>query len=408
MFTSSTRKTAVIITLFTLTFFLGYILGQSPFAPVALFGPQANTPADAEATFSPFWEVWDLVHARYFIQPIDNAQLTQGAIDGMLATLDDQNTRYLPPDDEEAARESIDGEFQGIGTEIESIDGHITVISPFEGSPAEGAGLQPGDIIQAADGTDLTGMDPSEAAKIVRGPAGTAVTLTIIRDGETFDVEIIRDVIKLRSVRGELLEQNIAYIRLSRFADKTAEELETELETLLKNKPSGLILDLRRNPGGLLGTAVDVADQFLSPGTILIEEFGNGQERIYEATRSGLAENIPLVVLIDEGSASASEVLAGAIRDRERGTLIGVTSFGKGTVQTWQTLSNGGGLRLTIARWLTPNRTWVHKTGLTPDFVVELPDVENQEDFVDTQLETAVNYLTGATTTQTTQPQETN
>lgn len=377
----------------------GYIWGQSPLAPLRLFDA-----AESE-TFAPFWEVWDLVHTRYFVQPVDDVALMHGAIEGMLAVLDDPHTRYLSPQDESAARSRMSGEFQGIGAEVESVDGAITIVSPIDGSPALAVGLQTGDILRQADGVELTGMDVGAAAGLVRGPAGTAVTLLIERDGETFSVEIVRDVIKLPSVRSEMLPQQIAYIRLSQFGDQSVEEMTTQLGELLSQDPVGLILDLRRNPGGGLDTAVSIADQFLPQGLVLIERFGHGEDRRYLSTDDGIAEEIPLVVLIDEGSASASEVLAGAIRDRERGVLIGVTSYGKGTVQTWHALSDGGGVRITIARWLTPNETWVHGTGLEPDYYIPLPDTQDGQEFVDMQLQTAVAYLLGEPVNST-PPQE--
>jgi len=373
----------------------GYVVGQSPWAPYAFFGPATSTPDEAKQTFAPFWEVWNLVHARYYAQPVDDVLLTKGAIDGMLAVLDDPHTRYLSPVDEEAARETMSGEFQGIGAEVEAVDDNIVVVSPIEGSPAEAAGLQPGDILRQADGVDLTGMDVSEAAGLVRGPAGTAVHLLIERDGEQFELDIVRDTVALKSVRSDMLENNIAYVRLARFGNQSGQELADALETVMANNPSGLILDLRHNPGGSLDTAVSIADQFLPEGVILHEEFGSGNENLYESTDKGLAENIPLVVLIDEGSASASEVLAGAIQDEERGILIGQTSYGKGTVQTWQGLSNGGGLRLTIARWLTPDKTWVNGVGLTPDYFIPLPENASNSQVDDTQLQAAIDYLSG-------------
>lgn len=389
----------LIILLVAVGFSGGYLLGQSPFAPITLFGAATSTPDVAKETFTPFWETWEVVHRRFYEQSaVNDEALMRGALEGMLAALDDPNTRYLPPEDEVAARESISGEFQGIGAEIQvDENGAIVVVSPIESSPAEAAGLQPGDILRQADGVDLTGMDASEAARLVRGPAGTAVLLTIERGDETFDVEIIRDVIKLASVRGDMLDDNIAYVRINRFAETTADELNAALEELTAQSPAGLIVDVRRNPGGLLQTAVDIADQFLPEGIVVVERFGDGGERVFNATDKGLAEDVPIVVLIDEGSASASEVLAGAIRDRNRGILIGQTSFGKGTAQTWQPLSNGGGVRITIARWLTPDGNWVHGTGLDPDYFIPLPEFEPGVEFDDTQLDAALDFLTGKT-----------
>lgn len=374
----------------------GYILGQSPWAPFHTFGIGGASRADSEAT-RPFWEVWDLVNARYYQQPLDSEALMQGAIDGMLAVLEDENTRYLPPQEETRSQEQMDGEFQGIGVVVESIDGAITVVSPIEGSPAEEAGLQPGDVLRTADGIDLTGMDLTEAADIIRGPAGTSVSLEVERDGELLSFDITRARILVPSVRGEVLEGDIGYVRISQFIRTTESDLAEILEELPVSEMSGLILDLRRNPGGLLDQVHNVADEFLPEGVVLIEEFGGERRRVFESGRSGLAEDLPLVVLIDEGSASASEVLAGAIQDRERGVLIGVPSFGKGTVQSVNALSNGGGLRLTIARWLTPAERWVHRSGLTPDLLVVLPEREEGEPVpeVDAQLQAAIDYLRG-------------
>ncbi|MBK8984835.1 MAG: S41 family peptidase [Chloroflexi bacterium] len=380
----------IMLLLLIVGFGAGYVAGQSPWAPVAFFGPATSTPDEAKAAFAPFWEVWDLVHTRYYDQPLDNVRLTQGAIDGLLAVLDDPHTRYLSPADEAAARDSMSGKFQGIGAEVEAVEGNIVIVSPIEGSPAEAAGLLPGDILQQADGVDLTGMDVYDAAQLVRGPAGTAVRLLILRGDESFTIEIVRDYVDLKSVRSEILDDNIAYLRLSRFGNESGEELENALAELLAANPAGLILDLRRNPGGSLDTAIDIADQFLPAGLILREQFGDGNERVYESTDEGLAQDIPLVVLIDEGSASASEVLAGAIQDLERGTLIGQVTYGKGTVQTWQALSNGGGVRLTIARWLTPDETWVNE-------FIPLPETDRGEEFADTQLQAAIRYLLGET-----------
>ena len=386
--------TAALLVIFS--FVGGYVLGQSPAAPMQLFGGTAVS-AQADAQFAPFWEVWDLVHERYLRQPVDDNTLIEGAIDGMLATLDDPHTRYLSPQDQQAAQESMDGEFQGIGAEVEDVDGNITVVTPIDGSPAEAAGIQPGDILRQADGVDLTGMDVSEAAALVRGPAGTTVSLVIERDGELLNIDIVRDVIKLATVRGEILEEGIAYLRLSRFGNTTDTELAEILPGLLAENPSGLILDLRRNPGGSLDTTVEIADQFLDEGLVLVERFGDGDERPFEADNDGLAQEIPMVVLIDEGSASASEVLAGAIQDRNRGVIIGQISFGKGTVQTWHTLSNNGGVRVTIAEWLTPNNGSIHETGLTPDYYIPLPEFEADAEFEDTQLQAAIDFLQGET-----------
>jgi len=394
--------------LFATGFFVaGYAIGQSKLAPVQLFSAPETTPDNAVQAFRPFWETWQFLHDEYFEQPLDNVQLAEGAIEGMLAVLDDPNTRYLSPAQELAARQTFDGNIEGIGAEVTEEDGVIVIVAPYEGSPAESAGLRTGDILLEADGIALSGMSVAEAASLVRGPAGTTVRLLILRDGDQFEVDVVRDVIDIPSVRGEILEENLAYVRLNRFANDTADELEAVLKDLGAAKPSGMILDLRGNPGGGLQTAIDVADQFLDEGTILLERFGNGSETVHKSRQGGQATDIPLVVLIDQGSASASEVLAGAIRDSDRGILIGTSSFGKGTVQTWKQLSNGGGVRITIARWLTPDEYWVHESGLVPDFIVEFPeDFVFDGDFTDIQLQAAIDYLLGRPVTETTSAEE--
>ncbi len=384
----SSNLALILLTL--IAFITGYIFGQSPNAPISIFRTTVGVPDDVAESFSPFWEVWDLIHENYFDQPLDDPLLIEGAIDGMLAVLDDPNTRYLSPEDQAMTEQNIEGEIQGIGAEVTEEDGNITIVSPIEGSPAEAAGLQPGDILRTSDGAELTGMSVLEAALLVRGPKGSIVLLGIERDGELFEVEIERDTIRIPSVRGEVLEEGIAYVRLTQFGIQTDEELAELLPTLLEDNPTGLILDLRRNPGGSLDTAVNISEQFLAEGAILIERFGDGREREFDAEDGEIAETIPMAVLIDEGSASASEVLAGAIQDRERGILIGQTSFGKGTVQSWQELSNGGGVRITIARWLTPEERWVHEEGLTPEYFIPLTESEEDE-----QLDAAIDYLLG-------------
>ncbi len=398
--------TLLLVLLFLiLGFNAGYLFGQSPWAPVDVFAAgqsvlSGNTTSMDRSVMDPFWEVWDLVHGRYYDQPVEDTLLVEGAINGMLAALGDDYTRYLEPAAEAAAQESMDGEFQGIGVVVETVDGALTVVSPIEGSPAFEAGLRPGDIFREADGVDLAGMDVVEAAALIRGPAGTSVNLVIERDGETFTIDIERAIIDVPSVTGEMLDSNIGYVRINQFIRTTDDELEEVLQELLAANPDGLILDLRHNPGGLLDQVTDVADEFLPDGVVLVEEFGDGRQRVYESDDGGLAEEIPLVVLIDEGSASASEVLAGAIQDRERGVLVGNTSFGKGTVQSVHSLSNGGGLRLTVARWLTPGENWIHQQGLQPDILVTLPEAEElttaEDQAIDPQLDAAIDYLLGS------------
>ena len=380
-------------------FGLGLWVGRSETIFPYLSGTPRTTPAEAQDAFVPFWEVWTLINERYYEQPVDPDLLAQGAIRGMIEALGDDYSIYLSPEEQEMASASFEGEFEGIGAEVMDDNGAVVIVSPYEGAPAFEAGLRPRDIIRGVDDTDIGGMDLSTVVRMVRGPAGTDVKLTIERDGALFDVIVTRGVIDLPSVAGEILdedEEKIAYLRLRRFDLQSDDEIEAKLEELMAENPDGLILDLRSNPGGSLTAVVNIIDQFLPEGVALIEKFGNGREEIFETTDEGLAEDTPLVVLVDEGSASASEVFAGAVQDYDRGVIIGETTFGKGTVQTWDSLSDGSGIRLTIARWLTPEGTWVHETGVSPDIevVIESDDpFRPDEDAVDLQLQAAIDYL---------------
>jgi carboxyl-terminal processing protease len=375
-----------------LLFLSGLFIGNKGLSPALFFDFRDSKRQTSESAFEPVLETWELIHEEYFDQPLDDELLAEGAIEGMLATLDDRNTIYLTPDEEESARNALEGNIEGIGAEVTSIDGDIVIVSPYEGSPADLAGLQQGDILLSANGVSLTGLDVFEAASYVRGPAGTSVNLLIKRDESQFYLDIERGVISISSVRGELIDDRFAYVRLSRFDTNTGEDLEELLEKLTAMDPRGLIIDLRSNPGGSLSSVVNVADQFLPEGVILQEKFGNGKEKVFESNDGESAEALPLAVLINEGSASASEVLAGAISDHQRGVLIGDVSFGKGTVQSWKTLSNGGGLRITVARWLTPSGAWVHGEGLQPDIEIPLSE-SNESRSEDAQLQAAIEYL---------------
>ena len=356
----------------------------------------AGTPDELEELFAPFWQAWDLVHKQYVDQPVDDVELMRGAIQGMLNALGDQHTSYLNPENYEQANAHLEGEeYQGIGAWVDITGDYLTIISPMPNSPAEEAGLMPGDQVIAVDGEDVTGIDGEQDRQRIIGPEGTTVVLTIQREGEDepFDVEVRRAKIVVPSVDGEMLENQIAYVRLFTFGADTANELHRTLRELLAENPQGLILDLRNNGGGYLDTAIDVASEFIGDGVIMYEVHADGSETIFDARRGGLATKIPLVVLINEGSASASEIVAGAIQDHDRGKLVGMTSFGKGSVQNYTPLvNNQGAVRITIARWLTPDKRQIHEVGLEPDVTVEI----TEEDFAegkDPQLDAAIDLL---------------
>jgi carboxyl-terminal processing protease len=354
------------------------------------------TPSDeVDALFEPFWAAREILHNEFVDQPVDDIELMRGAIRGMLDSLGDEHTSYMDPDEYMQANIPLDGSYEGIGAWVDPDAEYLTIVSPMQDSPAERAGLKPGDEVVAVDGEDMTGVDGNLVIRRVLGPAGTTVRLTIHREDEPelFDVEIVRERIVIPSVESEMLEGDIAYIHLLQFGTDATDDLRAELETLLAQNPRGLILDLRFNGGGFLTTAIEVTSEFIAEGVIMVEQFGDGSEQIYEADPGGLATEIPLVVLVNGGSASASEIVAGAIQDYERGLLVGETTFGKGSVQNWIALpQDNGAVRVTIARWYTPEGRQIHQIGLVPDIEI-IPTDEDIEADRDVQLEKALDLL---------------
>jgi carboxyl-terminal processing protease len=356
-----------------------------------------NTPADLQNRFAPFWEAWNIVHEKYVDQPLDDTKLMRGAINGMVRALDDPHSSYMDPVTYEMFQTPLSGELEGIGAEVEQAGDYVRIVSPIPGSPAEAIGIKPGDLIVKVDDTDITGMDYLLVVKMVRGAAGTKVHLTIQREGESklLEFDIVRAKITLPSVESKMLDGKVAYVKINDFGEKTTDELKAQLRDMLAQKPTGLVLDLRGNPGGYLDTGIAVASEFISDGVVVSERFGDGTEKSYNALSGGLATQIPLVVLIDKGSASASEIVAGAIQDTKRGTIVGETSYGKGSVQTLVPLSGDNGVvRVTIAHWLTPQGRSINKLGITPDVAVTLTDADHAAQR-DPQLDKAVQLLTG-------------
>jgi carboxyl-terminal processing protease len=353
-------------------------------------------PKDREELFSTFWEAWDILHENYVDQPLDDEALMRGAIDGMMSSLGDPHTTYMDPEQFRRANAPLEGEYEGIGAYVDITGEYLKIISPMPDSPAENAGLKPEDIIVAVDGEDMTGVDGNLVLRRILGPAGTDVTLTIQRSNqtETFDVTITRAKIIMPSADGEMLEDGIAYVRVYTYGDKTMQELRSTLNTLMAQKPTGMILDLRNNGGGYLPTAIEVTSQFVKGNQVVMyEEFGDGSRQTFNSKNGGLATNIPLVVLVNGGSASAAEITAGAIQDLGRAELVGTTTFGKGSVQRWAALRDDqGAVRVTIARWYTPNDRQIHEIGLEPDHIVELTE-EDTEAELDPQLDKAIELL---------------
>jgi len=390
-------------------FALGYLFkgARTPAATISM--PPAAPPATAgedgdaqptqsaqttEELWAPFWQAWELLH-EYYVRPLDDSALVQGAIRGMYEATGDKHTSYMDPDEYQQANMALQGEYEGIGAWVDTSGDLLTIITPMKDSPAEKAGLKPGDKVIAVDGEDVTDINPELVVRRVLGPAGSKVTLTIQRDDqEPFDVTITRAKITIPSVEGKMLDNDIAYVQLYTFGDNTMDELEATLEDLMAQHPKGLILDLRNNGGGYLNTAVGVASEFLPKGqVVLYEEYKDGSRKAYKTHRGALADEIPMVILVNEGTASASEIVAGAMQDYKRALLVGTTTYGKGSVQNWIPLDNGqGAVRITVALWLTPKGRQISGKGLQPDVEVEMTkeDVEAERD---PQLDKAVELI---------------
>jgi carboxyl-terminal processing protease len=369
-----------------------------------LGGPPSNsgTPANLAGTFAPFWEAWGIVHQEYVDQPVKDQVLMQGAIRGMMDALGDKHTLYESPTEAKIVDSTLSGQLEGIGAFVDKGNGGLLIVSTFAGSPAAAAGLQPNDLVVKVDGKDITTMDEVQAISLVRGPAGTKVHLTIVRQGSAkpLEFDVTRAKINVPSVQSKMLSGQIAYIKINDFGQNTSAELTTALQTLLKQQPRGLVLDLRNNPGGYLDSAIDVATQFMPNGSLVMrEKYGDGHEVPYNAKSGGLALKLPMVVLIDGGSASAAEIVSGALQDTQRAKLVGVTSYGKGTVQLIHQLGHDGGVaRVTIARWLTPNGRSIDQLGLTPDVSLPLTQAD-QAAGRDPQLDKAISILAGQSST---------
>jgi len=381
----------VAVILLSGTFAGGFIVGhllplasQLPFGNNAVApsggptvsGDQQNaTPADVQTLFKPFWEAWTIIHQQYVDQPVDDVKLMEGAINGMMQSLGDKHSTYMDPQTYKDANSELAGSYEGIGAYVDTTTDFLTVISPIPGSPAEKVGLQPGDKIVKIDGNDMTGINAELVRRKVIGPAGSTVVLSVARKdvSDLLDFSIKREKIVIKSATGKMLDNNIAYVQVNTFGENTTKELKATLTDLMAQNPQGLILDLRNNGGGFLQTAVEVVSQFAPKGVVLYEKYGDGKQNQYDVIPGGLATNIPMVVLINEGSASASEITAGALEDYGRAKLIGVVSYGKGSVQNWVPLSNDqGAVRVTIAKWYTPNDRTIEGKGLTPDVYVTM------------------------------------
>jgi carboxyl-terminal processing protease len=368
-------------------------------SPTRTPGRATPTPASAsrseEQAFQVFWEAWKLLQDKYYGELPDPDKMTRAALRGVLGTLDDKNTALIDPEISKILNEDSSGSFDGIGATIrQNTDNLIEVAGLFAGQPAEKSGVKVGDVIMAVDGRSIAGFSTYEAVALIRGPAGTTIKLTIARKGEAkpLEISVTRAKINIPVVTSKTLDGNIAYVSLFDFGATATDQLTKALQQALDKKPAGLILDLRSNPGGLLQQAIQVADLFLDSGIVASEKDRDGNGQTFRSGPRGVAQDIPLVVLVDGSSASAAEIVAGALQDRGRAKLIGVATFGKGSVQLPHKLSDGSELRVTIARWFTPNNRQIHGVGLTPDIEVKMTE-EDVKAGRDPQLDRAVQYL---------------
>lgn len=353
------------------------------------------TSSDEEFDFNLYWEVWDALKQNYVDKiKIKDKELFYGSLKGLAQSLDDPYTVFMDPKMAQEFADDLAGTFEGIGAEVGIRNDIVTVIAPLDGMPAQKAGLRAGDKIYEIDGKSTIGLTVDQAVKKIRGQKGTKVTLTILRGvGEKpKDIIITRDVIFVKSIKTEMRSDGIYVIKVSNFNDDTLDLFNTAVnEALLKN-PKGIILDLRNNPGGYLDTAVALASEWVSAGPIVAEQFGENKRNEYPSNGRARLSKFPTVVLVNGGSASASEILAGALRDYKKATLVGEQTYGKGSVQTLKDLSDGSALKVTIAKWLTPAGDFINDKGITPAVEVKLEQADIDKN-IDPQLNKALEIL---------------
>jgi carboxyl-terminal processing protease len=407
--------TIVAMLAFAMAFVSGYLFGRAEPAGGPLSFLDALQPATARATedgvlttdeqqrFKVFWESWQIVEREFYDKSqIDHQRLIYGAIKGMIDAVGDPYTVYQTPSQRELSDTDLRGSFDGIGIQVDMKDNKLTVVAPIEGSPAEAAGFRPGDVVLEVDGKSLAGKTLNDTVGLIRGQRGTPVTLTVLRPGtnDPFPITVVRAEIRLKSVRARMLDDNVGYVRISAFSASTGTEMANGVKDLLDQQARGLVVDLRNNPGGYLSSSVEASAQLMEPGSVVLyQQSGNGDRKTYRTEGGGTAAQLPLVVLVNKGSASASEIMAGALRDNGRAILVGEKTFGKGTVQNVHELSDKSGLRVTTAQWLTPSEQPIQGAGLQPDQTVELPPTATISSDAtradDPQLDAAVRYILG-------------
>jgi carboxyl-terminal processing protease len=348
-----------------------------------------------DINFDLFWDVWDTLEREYVDrEKLNEKELFYGALGGMVEAVGDPYTVFMDPKLALEFEESLTGTFEGIGAEIGIRKEVLTIIAPLSGMPAEKAGLRAGDKVYAIDGESTAGITIEEAVKKIRGPKGTDVTLTISRDGleSAEDITITRGTIVVKSVNTELRNDNIFVIEITNFNNDTLSLFNEAVNEIIKADPRGVILDLRNNPGGYLDTAVEVASEWIEDGVIVTEEFDAENKNEFLARGRARLKDYKTVVLVNQGSASASEIVAGALKDYGKAAIVGMRTFGKGSVQTLEEFEDGSSIKITVAKWLTPKGNYINEQGITPDAEVEMT-LEDYEEGRDPQMEKAVDVL---------------
>ena len=412
-----------IVLIVIITAALGYFYGTNKiafswkqFKPIASISSK-NPPQGQNLDMKLFYEVLDRVSQDYYDKSkIDATKLLHGAINGMLGSLDDPYTSFFPPKQNDEFKDQLAGEFQGIGAELSlSPEGRVMVVAPLDDSPAQKAGIRAGDLVLKVNNEETAGWTVARAVEKIRGPKGTTVELSVLHEKQkdSVTVKIVRDVIVIKSVQGWekrfLCEKDcqedksgdlVAYIRLSQFGDKTNNEWISTVNSInekIRGQKNfrGIVLDLRNNPGGYLNDAVFIASEFLNSGVVVIQEDASKQQEAINVSRRGTLLDSPLIVLINKGSASASEIVAGALRDHNRAKLFGEKTFGKGTIQQAIDVDRGASVHVSVARWLTPNGEWINKKGIEPDTTVEFDASKSSKlkSKLDNQLEAAIKEL---------------
>ncbi|MCA9388147.1 S41 family peptidase [Candidatus Berkelbacteria bacterium] len=341
------------------------------FGPVGeLINTTFGKPRDVD--FGLYWDAYSKIMSKY-PKEIDQQELVYGAIRGSVAALGDRFSLFLSPNEAERFFEDINGEFSGIGAELTQEGDLFLVVAPLAGSPAEQAGLKAQDVIVSVDGKEATEFKFGELINAIRGPKGSQVVLGVFREGfdEPQDFTITRDTIEIESLRYEQRDDGLAYVKLIQFSDDTTTELEKVVGQIKESGAKGLILDLRNNPGGFLDTSIEISSFFIDKGPVVIEERKGGEREVFKVNHEPILKDFPTVVLVNGGSASASEILAGALQDTGKATLVGTQTFGKGSVQEVESLEDGSALRLTVAKWLTPKEREINGEGIAPDIVID-------------------------------------